>query len=1236
MKLDRRLIQLVRSSRFGLFLTVTLGFGAGLLTILQARWLSRVISGVFLENHSMHESSPYLAFIMGLMVMRAVASWGSEVSAASIALKIKTNLREKLYLHLQELGPEFTRGERSGELINTAVEGIESLDAYFSQYLPQLLMAALVPLSILVFIFPLDLLSGLVLLFTAPLIPIFMVLIGNLADALSKKQWQSLSRMSAYFLDALQGLTTLKILGQSREQIKVIASLSERFRETTMQVLKVAFLSALALELIATLSTAIVAVEIGLRLLYTKPESGLLGIGFEQAFFILLLAPEFYLPLRMLGTRFHAGMAGVTAAGRIFEILPQPSSAISHSESPELHLAETWPADTSSMGSPPSIEFSAVHYAYPDGRKALDNTSFNLPAGKITALVGVSGSGKSTIAHLLLRFLEQVQGDILVDQILLKNIPREAWLAKVAWVPQNPYLFNQSVLDNIRLGNPHADLAAVIAAAKQAGAHHFIAALPDGYDTLIGERGTWISAGEAQRIALARAFLKDAPVVILDEASANLDPRTEAQLIRGFQQLMQNRTVLIIAHRLATVRASDQVLVLDKGSLVQVGTHASLAAKDGLYQQLIQASLSREPLQLGGADQNDFPPVLAFPPSYQLQGGDILAQSSPGLTSWRSTLRRLLGMIAPFKRMVALSAVLGFATVGSGIGLMGTSAFIISAAALQPSIAELQVAIVGVRFFGISRGFFRYLERLVSHEVTFQVLSNLRVWFFRSLEPLAPARLSQFQSGDLFSRITGDIAALENFYVRAVAPPLIAALVAMATSLFLAAFDLRLAVVLLCMLLLAGAGLPLMIKQLGKNTGLQLQAARADLNTILVDSVQGMADLLSFGQASSQRQLVQHSNLVFTRLQFHMARLSALQSALSGLLANLGLLALLSVAIPLVRAGQIDGVYLAMLCLVALSSFEAVQPLPLAAQYLENNLAAGQRLFKLVDANPEVDDPLAPLPLPSSPSLAIENLSFCFPERSRKWTNSSEPGSLPARRSAPAIKDISFELNPGKRVAIVGPSGAGKTTLIHLLLRFWDYGADRPGCQGKILLNGRELKSYHQMEIRNLFGVVSQNSYLFNASIMDNLRMAAPRATEDKVFQAARNAELHDFILSLPEGYQTWTGEQGLQLSAGERQRLAIARALLKEAPILVLDEATANLDQITEQRVLSTIHSLMEGRTTLMVTHRLVGMEWMDEILVMDGGQVIERGQHAGLIKVGGLYQQMWTLQNQFLAGTV
>jgi ATP-binding cassette, subfamily C, bacterial CydC len=598
-------------------------------------------------------------------------------------------------------------------------------------------------------------------------------------------------------------------------------------------------------------------------------------------------------------------------------------------------------------------------------------------------------------------------------------------------------------------------------------------------------------------------------------------------------------------------------------------------------------------------------------------------------------LLRLLSVLAPFKRQVFISVLLGFATIASGIGLLGTSAYIISAAALRPSIADLQIAIVGVRFFGISRGVFRYLERLVSHQVTFCVLSSLRVWFYSALEPLAPARLQKFQSGDLFSRITSDIAALENFYVRAAAPPLTALLVAAGSAVLLFSFDPKLSLALLVFMALLGLGLPLFMKRLGRQPGRLLQKAYAELNMTLVEGIQGMADLLVYGQKERQKKLAQSAGWKLSNLQRDMARLAALQSALVGLFTNLGTLAVLILAIPLVSEGQVNGVYLAVIVLVALTSFEAIQPLPLAAQYLESNLEAGRRLFQLVDASPEVSDPIAPQPIPVNPTLKIEKLSFAYPisvEELQGQANVSEDLTRLTSNIALAIQELSFELSPGKRLAIVGPSGSGKTTLANLLLRFWEYGGGHVGGSGQISLNGYDLKAYDQQEVRSLFGVVSQNTYLFHATVRENLLIASPKASQEQLIEAARHAEIHDFVQSLPQGYDTWIGEHGLRLSAGERQRLAIARAILKGAPFLLLDEPTANLDTVTELNVLDSIYQLMEGRTTLMITHRLVGMERMDEIIVLKAGRQIERGRHNDLLKAGGLYYRMWELQNQFL----
>jgi ATP-binding cassette subfamily C protein CydC len=590
----------------------------------------------------------------------------------------------------------------------------------------------------------------------------------------------------------------------------------------------------------------------------------------------------------------------------------------------------------------------------------------------------------------------------------------------------------------------------------------------------------------------------------------------------------------------------------------------------------------------------------------------------------RGTFGRLLRLVAPFARWMALAALLGFATIGSSIGLMTTSAYLIAKAALQPSIADLQVAIVGVRFFGIARGGFRYLERYVSHQVTFRLLARLRAWFYAALEPLAPARLLQYRSGDLLTRIVADVETLQNLYLRVLAPPVVAVLVALLAAILVGSFHPFLALTLLAFLLLAGLGLPLLTQSLSRPVGRRMVQARADLGSVLVDGIQGMAVLLAYGQGDRHRQQVQSLGRELGGLQGRMASLSGLNSALTGLLMNLAALAVLVVAIPMVRGGALDGVYLALLVLAVMSSFEAVLPLPQAFQYLENSLEAGRRLFEIVDTEPAVgresgDRALQPAPYPEfcrppiSPfqpcDLHVENLTFAY-----------NPADLPA------LDGISFDLPQGGWVAIVGPSGAGKTTLVRLLLRFWDYSS------GQILLGGRELRDYDQEELRQRIAIVSQQTHLFNGSVQDNLLLARPEASEEKIVKAARQAHIHEFIQSLPQGYHTWIGEQGLRLSGGQRQRLAIARALLKDAPILILDEPTANLDALTERDVMGALQLLTAGRTTLTVTHRLVGLERVDEILVLVSGQIVERGRHPDLLQGRGLYRRMWELQSQVL----
>ena len=571
MNLDKRLLRLVRSVQTQFGLAIGLGLLAGGLLVAQAYLLAQVISRAFLDGERLDALGPWLGALALIAAARALALWGQEVTANAVAGQIKEDLRARLYAHIVALGPAFTRGERSGELAATAVQGIEELDAYFRQYLPQLFLSVLVPLVMLAVVLPVDALSAGVLLVTAPLIPFFMMLIGLYATDRSRAQWRALSRMNAHFLDALQGLATLKLFGRSRAEIERIRAISDRFRDTTMSVLRVAFLSALVLELVSTISVAIVAVEIGLRLLYGR-------MAFADAFFVLVIAPEFYLPLRLLGTRFHAGMSGFAAAERIFAVLETPPPS-----GPDAAPAAL-PAQVT------ALRFEQVAFAYDAGeRPALNGVSFAVQPGEKVALVGPSGAGKSTIVQLLLRFVDPTGGQITVDGVPLALIPPELWRTQIAWVPQRPHLFQATIAENIRLGRPDAPLEDVVHAAEQAHADAFIRALPQGYATPIGERGARLSGGQAQRIALARAFLKDAPLLLLDEPTANLDAETEFLLQDAMARLMRDRTTLIVAHRLPTVANADRIIVLDGGIVTEQGTHRDLLAQAGTYARLALA-----------------------------------------------------------------------------------------------------------------------------------------------------------------------------------------------------------------------------------------------------------------------------------------------------------------------------------------------------------------------------------------------------------------------------------------------------------------------------------------------------------------------------------------------------------------------------------------------------------------------------------------------------------------------
>ncbi|GAA2192029.1 thiol reductant ABC exporter subunit CydD [Streptomyces bangladeshensis] len=1225
--IDPRLLRYARATRVFLVAVIGLGVvGAGLV-IAQAMLVAEIVVGAFQHGLSAAELRSPLLLLAAVAVGRAVVAWLTERAAHRASAAVKSELRGRLLERAAALGPGWLSGQRTGSLVTLATRGVDALDDYFSRYLPQLGLAVVVPVAVLARIVTEDWVSAAIIVGTLPLIPIFMVLIGWATQSRMDRQWRSLSRLSGHFLDVVAGLPTLKVFGRAKAQAASIRRITGEYRQATLRTLRIAFLSSFALELLATLSVALVAVTIGMRLVHGEMD---LYIGLV----ILVLAPEAYLPLRQVGAQYHAAAEGLAAAEEIFAVLETP-------------------VPVSGTGAVPAgaVAFEGVTVRYP-GRSsdAVTGVSFTVEPGETVALVGPSGVGKSTLLSVLLGFVRPTEGRVRIGGADLAGLDLAEWRSRIAWVPQRPHLYAGTIAENVRLARPEADDDAVRQALRDAGAWEFVEALPEGAGTVLGEDGAGLSAGQRQRLALARAFLADRPVLLLDEPTAALDGATEGDVVAAVRRLAVGRTVLFVVHRPAWLGVADRVVRLGgaelEGASLERAALVSCPVSGGPFRGLRPLDPRPRPpatrlggpegeptgLRLGGLEggpeEAPFGGLDGEPGGGRLGGLDgeaagarvcgldgdatgvrlgglgrdlVESRVGGGRAGW-GVLRRVRGMGAAWRGRLVGALVLGSLALGSAVGLMATSGWLISRASQQPPVLYLMVAVTATRAFGIGRAVFRYTERLVSHDAVLRMLADTRVAVYRRLERLAPAGLRGTRRGDLLTRLVADVDAFQDYWLRWLLPAGVALTVSAASVGFTAWLLPEAGAALAVGLLAAGVGVPLLTATAARRTERRLAPARGVLATRVTDLLTGTAELTVAGALPARTDAARRADGTLTRIAARAAAVTGLGDGLTALISGLTVTATALFGAQAVASGRLGGVAMAVVVLTPLAAFEAVLGLPLAARYRDRVRRSAERVYEVLDAPEPVGEPESPRQAPASPfPVVVKGLVARYPGQRQQ-----------------ALAGLDLTLEQGRRVAVVGASGSGKTTLAQVLLRFLDPEA------GSYTLAGVDAGALAGDDVRRLVGLCAQDAHLFDSSVRENLLLARKDATEADLRGVLAQARLLDWVDSLPDGLDTLVGEHGARLSGGQRQRLALARALLAGFPVLVLDEPAEHLDLPTADALTADLLAATEGRTTLLITHRMAGLDAVDEVIVLDAGRVVQRGSYEQLITEDGPLREM------------
>ncbi len=1201
MYFDWRLYGLTRGVRLRILFAAILGLiavGAGVARLaISGVVIYRVLSG----QASFSALFLPLSIIAVLIVVRGLFQYWQYAVSHHTANVVKINLRRDVYEHALRLGPGYFDRNRTGDVVLTLVEGIERLETFFGQYLSQIIVSAIAPIAIFAYMVTLDVYIAIIFLVFAFLTLAVPAMFYTWNRDSSFRRRQSYGELGADFLDSVQGLATLKSFGQSESRGRALAERAQNLYRSTMGV--VAANGATSGASIFFMATgAAVALAVGA----VRVSNG--DMELRPLLIVLMLGVEIFRPMRELTNLYHQGMTVISSSQSVFAIMDEAVSVVET----ESALSGSTPDLR------PEVSFESVTFGYEGGhRQALHDVSFGLREGETLGVVGASGAGKSTLVWLMYRFYDPQAGSIKLGGHDLRDLPLDTIRESISVVTQDTYMFHGTVAENLRFGKPGATQQELEEAARAANAHEFITHLPHGYDTVVGERAVRLSGGQRQRLAIARAVLKDAPILLLDEALSSVDAENESVIQAALDRLMENRTTLVIAHRLSSVINADRILVLDEGRTVEIGSHDDLMAADGTYAGLMRQQTEDGAGEVVTVDRHQARPNVSSDhepdPSQMVAGtGHHHPPPSASVAEEQVNLRslnvwiRLFGLVRPVKFQFLVTLALGMLHHGSVIVLGALSALLVGAVFRDEPLTTL---VVLVCIFAPLSSLLFYLESWQAHDMAFRLLARMRIDLYNKLEPLAPAYMVRRRSGDFVSVVGGDVETVEYFFAHAISPMIVAILIPGGLLVALAFIAWPIAAVL-APFLIAVAVSPYFANTRIERLGDEIRERMGDIHAFMVDSIQGMREISAFRRGPDRNDELTQKGWDYAGHLVRFQKSQAFQIGFMEAMMGLGGLAVLAMGVWLVLDGQIERTYLPLVSVLALASFSPVTELARTMKQMMETLAASRRILAVHDEEVQVQDgpgvsSEAAEQISQTPSIDFEDVEFAY-----------------SQGDPQALNDVSFEIGSGQTVAVVGRSGAGKTTSAYLMMRFWD--PDR----GRVSLEEYGLEQFRLDDLRSRIALVAQDTYLFNNTIRENIRLGRPDATDFDVEEAAGQANAAEFIGSFPEGYDTLVGERGMQLSGGQRQRIAIARAILKNAPVLVLDEATSHLDAISETTVRDALNRLMEGRTTVVIAHRLSTIRDADNILVLDDGQVVDQGTHAQLIERGGLYAQLVSAQ--------